>query len=324
MTASTIVRPATLAERVRIELAASFPVWVNVWLGISHVYTALTFFDPGRISAVATLVFPLAWAACFYYARRRQTSLDVLVILSATAPAFAFLAWLPLLLAWDPGNPAGERMAYELLVIAAAVVLAVHCRRTRGWAGVVVFFGAAGLYGLLLESSGITLGYFTEPGYYLYVPWTSTPVAAVAGWCTIYYPSVFIAESLGEAAPAPRRRALVMALLTAVIALCSDLHFDPVATALGFWVWNERLTAAFLGVPLVNFTSWLTAVFGFAVVYFVILGREWSVRVRTLALVLAVPLMQALAGVMNVALIAALEGMDGPSLAILRSWVIGD
>ena len=323
MTASTLLSgSATLADRVRAEARDSLPVWLSVWFSVSHLYSALTLFEPDRLSAFGTVLFPLAWAGAYYYAKHRERPVDVtaVAVLSVLTPAMALLLWMPVWVAWAPADPFG-RLAYELIAIASAIALLIHCRRARGWFGVLAFFGAAGLYGFLLETSGITLGYFSETGYHLYMPFTRTPVAAVAGWCTIFYPSVFVAESIAGAAPALRRRVATLALLTAAIGLSADLHFDPIATALGFWVWNERLADAFLGVPLVNFTAWITALFAFAVVYFYVTHRDWSTKKKALVLVIAVPGMQLLAGVLNLALIAALEGPGGPSVGILRDYV---
>jgi uncharacterized membrane protein len=199
-----------------------------------------------------------------------------------------------------------------------AALLALHCRWDRGWPGVALFFGVGAIYGFALENGGITLGFFSEAGYRFYVPLSRTPIAAVAGWCTMFYPSVFIAEKLIAHGPLWRRRVIWSAVLVAAIALSSDLHFDHLATALGMWKWNERLPVFFLGVPLVNFTSWITAVFAFGAAYFYIERRAWSATKKATAALLAVPIMLVVAGVANLLLVGLLEGFSGPSWGIFR------
>lgn len=294
-----------------------------MWLSLGHVLTALVFVQPPRVAATATVLFPLFWAVMYYAIGRRATRPDraLLAWLCLAAPAVAFVWWLPARLIWTPADPSSVRLAFEVLAILWVLILIVHCRRERGWPGVSVFFIVGAIYGFLLENSGISLGYFTESGYHLYVPFSRTPLSSVAGWCTIFYPSVFIAESLLDRLPAIRRRVVWYAALVALIAVSSDLHFDHVATALGMWTWNPLLPAFFLGVPLVNYTSWVTSVFAFACVYYFIARRGWSPRVRPGVAFLAVPVMLAIAAIGNLVLIGVLEGFSGPSWQIVLQAV---
>ena len=265
------------SERARVQSTAlrefweRLPVWCNVCMTLLHVSSALTFATPPRYSALGTAAFPLFWVVLYYRVGRKpveRPGATQVVALSATAAAIALLSWAASRLAWNPADPSSLRLPFELIAIAWAVVLFLHCLRDRGWRVVAVFFLGAGLYALMLENIGIALGYFRESGYHLYVPFTAVPLAVVAGWCTVFYPCAYIGEALAMRFPAAMRfGGLPVALGIAAIALSTDLHFDPVATVLGLWNWDERLPSFFLGVPLVNFTSWFAAVFGFAAVY---------------------------------------------------------
>ncbi len=310
-----------LVERTFAEIRDNFPVWFILCVSAGHVLSALALVQPARPATAFTFIFPLFWVATYYsVGRDDSTRLDWPLIGSHIlgAVALTLLLWLPLRLSWNASNPSALRFGYEILAVVWAALLAFHCHYNRGWPGVALFFGVGATYGFALENGGITLGFFSEAGYRFYVPLSRTPISSVAGWCTIFYPSVFIAEKLMARLPAWRRRVIWPAALVAAIALSSDLHFDHLATALGMWRWNERLPVFFLGVPLVNFTSWITAVFAFAAAYFSIERRAWSAMKKATAALLAVPIMLGVAGAANLLLVGLLEGFSGPSWGIFR------
>jgi uncharacterized membrane protein len=210
-------------------------------------------------------------------------------------------------------------LGLEIFSILWAVLLMVHCLRWRGRGGLVKFFVAAALYGILLEVSGVTLDYFRENDYHFYLPLFAAPVATMVGWSTVFYPSVVVFEMLGRRWPTLRSmHVLPGGLLIALIALSGDLHLDPVATRLGLWTWHERLPDWHLGVPLVNFTSWLTAVFTFGVGYLYIHRRaDWSERKKVAAMFVQIPIVQVAGGLINLLLCGLIEGFDGPVWQVL-------
>jgi uncharacterized membrane protein len=307
-----------IAAAAITETRNRFPVWFGVWLAIGHALTATLLLEPPRMSAVATLVLPLAWAVAYYAAvpADRRPSGATLVALVTAAPVAAVVCWLPASLMYRGDDLATLRFSFEILAPLWAAALIGHCKRERGWAGVAVFFGLGAAYGLVLETSGIELGFFSEADYRIYVPLTNTPVCTVAGWCTVFYPAVYTAETVA-ARIAPRSRLLVPAAVVTAAALSTDLHFDPVATALGMWVWHPTLEPVWFGVPLVNFTSWVAAVSAGALAYFWVAQRSWTQRSRIPVALGSVLAALALSGVINLFLISALEGFDGPSLQVL-------
>lgn len=310
-----------LAARTFTEIRDSFPVWFLLCMSGGHVLSAVTFLQPPRYWALVTAIFPLFWVAAYYRLKRDGARFDrpLVVSLCGVAIALTILLWIPARMAWTPGDPAALRARFEVLAILWTPVLLLHCLRDRGWPGVSLLFAVAAVYGFALENGGITLGFFSESGYRFYVPLSRTPISSVAGWCTIFYPSVFIADKLITRFPAWRGRVLWPSALVTAIALSSDIHFDHVATALGMWTWNERLSPFFLGVPLVNYTSWLTAVFAFAVLYYVVERRPWRAITKVAAALFSIPVVLGVAGIANLLLIGAFEGFSGPSWTIFRS-----
>ncbi len=294
-----------------------FPVWFGVWLAIGHVLTATLLLEPPRPSTLATLLLPLAWAAAYYVALppERRPPRAMLSTLIVAAPVVAFVCWLPAALMYREGDLATLRFSFELVAPLWAAALMVHCKYNRGWPGVAVFFGLGAAYGLVLESSGIELGYFSEADYRIYIPFTHTPLSSVAGWCTMFYPGVFAAEAIATRI-APRSRVLVPTAVVTASALSTDLHFDPVATALGMWVWSPQLEPVWFGVPLVNFTSWFSAVSAVALVYFWAVRRPWAPRARLPVALASVIAALMLSAATNLLIIGVLEGFDGPSWRI--------
>lgn len=294
-----------------------FPLWFSVWIGLGHVLTGTLLLTPPRSAAVATVLLPLAWVVAYYASLMpgRRPTRNTLLILILTVPVLAFAWWLPVLISYDGANLASLRFGYEILSPIWAAALFAHCYRDQGWLGVVVFFGLGAVYGFNLENSGIELGYFSEENYHFYVPFSRTPVSCVAGWCTIFYPSVYIANGV-VARLKPKSRVLIPALLVSAAALSTDLHSDPIATALGLWVWNPQLEPIWFGVPLVNFTSWFAAVFAAAAAYYWMDSRTWTPRARMVVPVLSIPVALMLSAVINFAVVGLLEGVDGPSWTI--------
>ena len=311
-----------LARRAYTEVRDTFPVWFNLALCIGHVLTALFLLWTPRYVALYTLAFPLFWIALYYNVRRTIVRLDPALVatLLVALPAAVLIAWWPAKLAYSATHEFSLKFGFELLSLAWVGALVLHCWKQRGPYYVVVFFVAGAVYGLALENSGISMGYFSETNYRMYVPLTHTPVSSVAGWCTIFYPSVFIAETLIQRTRLFGKGILASALLVSVIALSTDLHFDHLATLLNMWTWHPKLPPFFLGVPLVNFTSWLTAVFAYALAYFYLERLPWSARRKGIAILASVPAMLVIAAILNLALTGMLEGPSGPSWTIMRGF----
>ncbi len=219
----------------------------------------------------------------------------------------------------SPENKARITAGLEVSTALWTIALVLHCWTFRGRTGVIIFFGAALLYGFLLESGGVMLGFFRENDYTVYLPGLAAPAATMCGWALVIYVSVCTYEMIERRWPALRSmNASAAGLIIALIALFWDVNIDPVATGLGLWTWNESLPAWFLGVPLVNFTSWLSAVFVFGVGYSAVHRRAgWSDRKKIGAMFAMIPLLLLGAAIINFIILGLAEGFDGPAWQVL-------
>ena len=204
---------------------------------------------------------------------------------------------------------------HEIMNVFWLIMLLGHCWYWRGRKGLIKFFVATLIYGFLLESGGVAGDYFREYDYTLYLPLLAAPLATMAGWPMIFYSSLSLYEMIERRWPKLKETNVVaIGLIIAVIATSWDLHIDPVATGLGLWTWHELLPAWYLGVPLLNFMSWLTAVFVYGVGYTYIHRRaDWSDRKKIIAMFGMIPVLLIAAAIINFTLMGIIEGFDGPT-----------
>jgi hypothetical protein len=141
----------------------------------------------------------------------------------------------------------------------------------------------------------------------------------------IVYMVIWTAWEVQALVPAVRRSAAASALVATVVGLLLDLHIDPVATAVGFWRWNDLLPGVVFGVPLVNFVAWGCAIFPFA---YLVSWRQTVLNLRPEDLVRPphrrwllwrVPAMLgAAAGLFLLASAVTEGGFGGPTFVVLR------
>ncbi|HVN72424.1 MAG TPA: carotenoid biosynthesis protein [Desulfomonilia bacterium] len=155
------------------------------------------------------------------------------------------------------------RLIYEVSAVTEFIILALHGRTwLKRWDWLWIFCITL-VFGMVLENGGILMGFFQEKGYWFYVPGLPAPVATIVGWVNVLYCGFFAVEKL-----MPEMRPFLRGLVCAVIALSMDIPFDPVATRLAWWVWNDRLTMSIWGVPVVNYVAWFWALFPYAWCYY--------------------------------------------------------
>jgi hypothetical protein len=158
-----------------------------------------------------------------------------------------------------------QKLIYELSALAQFALMVAHARtwfRPWDWAWV---FGATLLFGMILENGGIILGVFSEPGFLLYLPGLPAPLATALGWANVLYCAFFAVERV-----LPPLAPLGKGFVCALIGLSLDIPFDPVATRLGWWVWEASLNAKVWDVPVINFVAWFWAIFPYGVVYYAV------------------------------------------------------
>lgn len=322
----------TLALRARREIAENLPAWFYFFYGTLLLNTALTNFSPPQTQTAWTCAFPLSVFVVFTLVRAwRAPDVEsrMLLLLGSLAPAVL----MPLLImAWHRPSPLhGEQLLYwyELSNFFWAGLMIWHAARAkRGHLG--LFFGAALLYGAVLENGGILIGFFHETNLTLTLvrPFLA-PIATMVGWCVVLYMSTFVVWRLRTWLPLLRESNALSATLVALGATLLDLQIDPLATAAGCWVWDASLPAFFHGVPLVNFVAWMCALWPFAWLQFrwqdkamIRDSGRWTNR-NILLLAAQVPYAVVLAALMFLTSITVLEGLNGSSWNILYRFTGG-
>ena len=341
-------------KRVRALIWHGLPAWCNVYMIAQILFVAL-FFEGGPFYfALLTAIIPSGPALYYIFTLRRNgpkglKSSDIDTWMDASPDAlppdqlreltnategpatrwFALTVLLAPVLAWiaysfvfgktGPLSQDRALLVFEISSALWAILLFLHCLFQRGAQQAVIFFLGAGLYAFLLETGGIEMGFFSEASFHVFFPFSHTPLAVVSGWCTVFYPAFFLGEFLAH-----RWRATQVSLfpiIVGLVALASDLHLDPVATALQFWTWHADLPARFLDVPVVNFTSWFWAVFAFGAGFLTIIRigtrMQWKRSTSTLVFLVSIPAIQGMAGFCNFLCIGLIEGFDGPSWKLL-------
>jgi hypothetical protein len=243
-----------------------------IWLtGLSMMDTALHQITPALTDVQWLAVIPLV------------TSLIVLAIAQARRQggfcAKGFLPWAAVLsgayiipLFHRSSVPLAletQRVIFEASAIIEFMILALHGRTwLKGWDWVWIFVVTL-IFGAILENGGIIMGFFKEEGYRLYIPGLGAPIATVLGWVNVLYCGFFVVERV-----LPKMRPVFNGLVCVGIALAMDIPFDPVATRLAWWVWNDTLSMGIWGVPVVNYVAWFWALFPYAWCYFSIRMKD--------------------------------------------------
>jgi hypothetical protein len=318
------------------EVWQSLPAWFIFYITGWTLFNYIACLPQPRYDYAVTFVFPYGVFLAYYWARARSDR-DRITVDGFLAVAGATSALLALTIAL--AGPAGTGTdwpshadafitRYEISNIAWTLLLAGHCLAFGGWRRLTLFFGVAFLYGMILESSGVTMGYFAEDHYHWYLPGFSAPAATMFGWSTVFYPCIFILDELRRGFPRAGMRSFAwQGLFVALIALCFDAMIDPFATAFGLWKWNAAYTpenSVFLfGVPLLNFISWFSAVFSFGAFYyyFELKKSAWGGARRAGVLLASLPLILMTAAAIEFGSLAVIEGTGGPSWTILKEYI---
>ena len=316
-----------------------FPVWFFYYNVVMITFSNIAYTPAPRYDFLVTFIFPYSLFLLYYWARiksdagiapEKRKSIFV-KFFAATFSLIILAAVIARKIELAPDWAAHLdkfKWSYEITNIAITCVIGLHCFKKRGWKGFLVFFVAAALYGLVLESTGITMGYFFEDNYHLYFPYISAPLVTIFGWSTVFYPSIVFLDRFKEVIPRLRNGGIfVLSVSVAIIAVMFDLQIDPFATEMGLWKWSDLYTPEnslyWFGVPMINFVSWFSAVFTFGVFYhFVIIKRsQWNGLKQAGLLMVLIPVMMVFMSLVEFPLLAITEGIKGPSFKIYEKYI---
>lgn len=316
--------PVSTLAAAREELWRHLPAWMFFLYGALLLNTQLTNFAPARSDLAYTIIFPLAVFVAYQVVRftHGSGSLRLLVtslVFAFGLPTLAFFVHTP-----SPLETRTLLRWYEWSNFAWAGLLAWNLWK-RERTHVALFFGVGLVYGAALENGGIVLDFFHEENLAdtMVKPFVA-PVATMVGWSVVLAMATFVTWGLRQRLSWLRRSAALSALAVGSFATLLDLQIDPVATAVGCWVWHASLPAWFHGVPLVNFIAWLCALVPFAYVMFRVQelrglrdGAAWSGK-DLLALLRWSPAGLLVAALAFTGITLVLEGASGPSWTLLN------
>ncbi len=223
---------------------------------------------------------------------------------------------------------------FEISTCLSFLLYTIHSLKYEGFDKTVTLFGVGFIYGLILENSGVILGFFKEENFHVYIPFLPAPFFTALGWCNVFYSCrflvlPFLAEGKEVAVYRIQKKGweklhthFRFAFLLTLFALLLDLQLDPYATHHKLWVWNSILSDFFGGVPLINFTAWISAIFPFSLIFYLLeLRKKLQGSLISLNLFMALPMIIffALMGVLAGTLL--LEGIDSASLKIFMESI---
>ncbi len=328
--------PLFSRQGIAREFREHFPIWLVYITAVGMLHATLAnvpaqaFAGAGfpRQMFFVTTLFPLSWFTLYFILRIRRSKRAAprwkaylaLAGLVLGVPLAVFFFYLPY-----PFTRDQMKALYEFSAFFWAALLAVHIILARGRHALALFFGVALSFGLLLENTGIIMGFFSEPGFRVYLWFLPAPLCTVLSWSMVFAVAISVTDRLSEWAAwlAPWKGAWRRAGAAAAMALCLDAQIDPLASLSGlFWRWNDLLSPVFFGVPLVNFAAWFGAVSVFSFFTFRVRDRrDWSPGRKNYELFLRVPLACFLALAVCFSVVAVAEGgFDGPSFRILRAF----
>lgn len=313
-------------------LANHLPAWTYYGVIVGTLVEVCCLLKEPRPDIALTAIASLSWVTIYFSVHIFQGTFNRQKAVALVGLALGVLVVPAVIVFWLPHRPLEygvSRWFFEVNSFLIFPLLLIYAW-SRGRNEVIVFFGIAAVYGVLLENGGIEMGYFHEIASTFYLPYLPAPLTTMLGWVIVLYQSIFIVESLVRRFPKLQDRFLSVGFLTAINAVSLDLLMDPVATEIGVWVWDSRLPILFLGVPTINWFAWVYAVFPFASVYFFLkyhrrsdgdVVGQWN-QSKLLRFALSLPLILVADSVLFFGTFAILEGgFNGPTWIIFKNYL---
>jgi len=333
------IEPLWTRRNIIREFWENLPIWFFYLEALGLLYFIMANISEADFKAMnlcrqilgATAFFPLLVVYFYYRLRIRDSKLPYDKIklhrqMLAIIFGIPFCVWLfytifPFFRITLEQN--GVRKLFEIMQVSWILIFMVHTWWSRGIHRFITVYVIALLYGVILENTGIYLGYFSEPHYMWYFGKLPAPFCTMLGWCLVFYACIWIAEFFRERFPTFAVTPLRSALLATAIAIALDLQLDPLASLSGvFWKWNESQAPWFLGVPFCNYAAWFGAFISFAWAYFYVVERkDLTIFQKHLKLLAHVPLIAIIAGLIWMALMIIYDrGFSGPTFKILSEF----
>jgi hypothetical protein len=291
----------SLITRIWVGFFRHIPAWYFFFIGVSTLYGAMANFNPSHDDWAWTYIFPETLVLLYFIAhayavpeiKRKKLMIAGVLALQVVCFIGVYFFVTPASYAQDVASwtetvksltfppPDGTIIEYyagrdaivwghEITSLIWILLILAHIIFYKRLGGLGFFYGAALLYGMTLESNGVMMKFFFEDQYHLYLPPFHAPVVTMFGWATVFYPCSMVLHKYQDAWPRLKNlHWLWGGLVISIIALMIDIQVDPVATNLTLWTWNSLLREGvhFLGVPVLNFFSWLFAVWVFGSFY---------------------------------------------------------
>jgi len=327
-------------KEIRKEIWQSLPIWFlySEALGLLHFMMANV--DPKKYEAMGYSAFqfavmvalPIFWMVFYYHFRIKNSHrlidkgyyhllIPTLLILPAVV-IYLFYAAFPFFRVYL--SESYLRFLFEIMQVFWIILFLLHAYLFYNKQKFITFYVVAFVYGLILENSGIILGYFSEEHYMLYLGRLPAPFATMMGWCLVFYTCIWISDFFQKQIPFFKKTSFRAALLTTSIALSLDFQLDPLASLSGvFWKWHAALPKWYLGVPFCNYAAWFGAFVPFAWAYYYLQSREDITQgQRNWKLLMHVPWISFAAGGIWLVIMTIYEGgFSGPTYQILEQFI---
>lgn len=155
-----------------------------------------------------------------------------------------------------------------VLIVLASTTFYLLYKQTSLKIAISIYF-LVGLYGLFIETLSIKTGFpystFEYSDLMGYKIADIVPYTVFLVWPTLVISSYSISGQITS-------KKINKIMVTTILLLLLDLVFDPVATKLGFWVWDN--SGFYYGVPFLNFIGWIFSGLISSLIVFMLIGER--------------------------------------------------
>lgn len=155
-----------------------------------------------------------------------------------------------------------------VLIVLASTTFYLLYKQTNLKIAISIYL-LVGLYGLFIETLSIKTGFpyssFEYSDLMGYKIADIVPYTVFLVWPTLVISSYSISGQITS-------KKINKIMVTTILLLLLDLVFDPVATKLGFWFWDN--SGLYYGVPFLNFVGWIFSGLISSLIVFILIGER--------------------------------------------------